>query len=159
MENPLTNVGRILTGKLGQGTPGSVGKDIYSGENTIVPAGGDNIISTNLRIAVPKDCAGFIWSRSGLSCKNMIEAFLKREGDEETPGAGLIDPDYRGEVKVHLYNHSDKDFVIEEGDRIAQLITIPVNVSEYVIQEPYVQVDSLEETERGEGGFGSTGTK
>ena len=81
-----------------------------------------------------------LWSRSGLSVKHNVEC-----------GAGCIDSSYRGEVKVHLYNHGDEVFYIKKGDRIAQLLTMPINLSDYT------PVDELPDTDRGEKGFGSSG--
>lgn len=116
------------------------GLDVASSENIVVPAYSSAVISTNLYIAVPTGCVGLLWSRSGLSVKHNIEV-----------GAGCIDSNYRGEVKVHLYNHSDTDFEVHNGDRIAQLLTIPVVLS------TYNKVDKLSDTDRGMNGFGSTG--
>ena len=101
------------------------------------------VIATNLYINVPKNHVGLIWSRSGLSVKHRVEV-----------GAGCIDSGYNGEVKVHLYNHGESIFYVTKGDRIAQLLTIPINSS------LYEKVDEFEEeTTRGEGGFGSSGVK
>ena len=81
-----------------------------------------------------------LWSRSGLSVKYRLEV-----------GAGCIDSGYTGEVKVHLYNHSDEDYKVNIGDKIAQLLTIPVNLN------MYKKVQFLEDSDRGEKGFGSSG--
>lgn len=116
------------------------GRDIQSKEDKIVPANGRALISTGLYIAIPKGYVGLIWSRSGLSYKHGIQV-----------GAGCIDATYRGEIKVLLYNFSDSVFEVKAGDRIAQLLIIQVSL------EPLQEVDNLPETERGEGGFGSTG--
>lgn len=118
------------------------GLDIRSNEKIIVRANSKQIIKTNLFCAIPDYHVGLIWSRSGLSAKHGIEV-----------GAGCIDSSYRGEIKVLLYNHSDVDFTINDGDRIAQMLTIPININSYK------KVDSLDDTERGEGGFNSTGVK
>lgn len=132
--------GKILTGKLTKQHPEDAGLDIYADEEVWLHAYTDRVISTGLKIAVPLGHVGLIRPRSGLSVKHCIET-----------GAGVIDSGYRGEVKVHLYNHGPDDFLITKDMRIAQLLTIPVNLGEYV------QVDRLDDTERGEGGFGSTG--
>jgi dUTP pyrophosphatase len=116
------------------------GLDILSNEDVVVPARNSKLISTDLYIAIPENHVGLIWSRSGLSVKHNIEV-----------GAGCIDNTYRGEVKVHLYNHGDNDYVVSSGDKIAQLLTIPIHIYHYE------QVDKLTSTERGAGGFGSTG--
>lgn len=118
----------------------NAGLDIQSFEDITIPAKGSALIKTNLFLKIPKGCVGLIWSRSGLSVKNKLEV-----------GAGCIDSNYRGEVKVHLYNFSDTDFVVKKGDRIAQLLTIPVLLDYYKI------VANLGDTDRGENGFGSSG--
>ena len=123
-----------------KGSPESAGFDLYSAEKTVVTAKGKALVKTNIQISIPEGCYGRIAPRSGLSWKNHIDV-----------GAGVIDRDYRGLVGVVLFNHSDKDLEISTGDRIAQLI-----------MEKYENVDviectELELTERGEGGFGSTG--
>jgi dUTP pyrophosphatase len=116
------------------------GLDICSNENIIIKAKSSSLVSTGLFLEIPEYYVGLLWSRSGLSVKNKIEV-----------GAGCIDSTYRGEVKVHLYNHSDTDFEIKTGDRIAQLLTIPINI------EFYRESEELSGTSRGTDGFGSTG--
>ena len=118
------------------------GLDICSNENVTVLPHDSKLISTGLYLEVPAFYVGLVWPRSGLSVKNKVEV-----------GAGCIDAGYRGEVKIHLYNFSDINFEVKRGDRIAQLLTIPINVSNYT------QVDKLSETERGISGFGSSGVK
>ena len=121
------------------------GIDIRSDENCIVKGRSSKLISTGLAIAVPTGHVGLLYSRSGLSAKYGIQV-----------GAGVIDSDYRGEVKVLLYNHSDNNFPITKGDRISQLLTIPVVLSQYVKLEK----DEFDfETERGDKGFGESGVK
>jgi dUTP pyrophosphatase len=93
---------------------------------------------------IPKGCAGLIYARSGLACKKGICL---------SNGIGVIDSDYRGEISVGLFNSSKDEFTVERGERIAQLMFVPVESA------VFVSTDSLDETERGEGGFGSTGTK
>jgi deoxyuridine 5'-triphosphate nucleotidohydrolase len=93
-------------------------------------------------MALPDGHVGLIWPRSGLAVKHSIDC-----------GAGVIDAKYRGEVKVLLFNHSDDDFTIEPGDRIAQLLVQKVE------SVKFAPVDSLEETARNKAGFGSTGNK
>lgn len=116
------------------------GLDVASNEDIIIPAGESRVVHTGLYLAIPEGHVGLLWSRSGLSVKNKIEV-----------GAGCLDVEYRGEVLVHLYNLGDEDFTIHNGDRIAQLLTIPVNL------ETYEDVEELEETDRNSQGFGSTG--
>ena len=136
--------GKVLNNgaKLTRKNPLDAGQDVHSAEDTIVEAGGSALISTNLRIAIPSDCVGLLWSRSGLSVKHHIEC-----------GAGCIDANYRGEVKVHLFNHGGNPFIIKKGDRIAQLLTLPINLNNYEV------VDELPDSDRGEDGFGSSGVK
>lgn len=100
------------------------------------------MVKTDIQIEVPFGTYGRVAPRSGLAWKNFIDV-----------GAGVIDQDYRGNVGVILFNHSDVDFDVKKGDRIAQLIC------ESIVYPNVVQSESLTETTRGEGGFGSTGTK
>ena len=119
---------------------GSAGYDLSAAYDEKIPARGKKMVKTDLSIAVPKCVYGRVASRSGLSYKNSIEV-----------GAGVIDSSYRGNVGVILYNHSDEVFEVKKGDRIAQLIL-------EIIAIPEVQVvKELDATERGDGGFGSTG--
>lgn len=125
-------------------TKGSAAADLYAciDEALTVPAGGNAVIPTGIAIAVPEGYGAFIFARSGLGIKHGI-----------TPRncVGVIDSDYRGEVCVGLQNLSDKDYTINPKDRIAQMAIMPVMPAEYVLCE------ELSETDRGEGGFGSTG--
>ena len=114
--------------------------DVVSSIDFIIPPKGSAIINTNLYIAIPENHVGLLWSRSGLSVKHKIEV-----------GAGCIDASYRGEIKVHLYNFGETEYKVSSGDRIAQLLTVPLNMF------PYEEVDSLDDTLRGEDGFGSSG--
>ncbi|KAH3678527.1 hypothetical protein WICMUC_001544 [Wickerhamomyces mucosus] len=127
-------------------TRGSVlaaGYDLYSSEAAVVPAKGQNLVATDISIIVPVGTYGRVAPRSGLAVKHGIST-----------GAGVIDADYRGEVKIVLFNHSDKDFKIEKGDRIAQLVL------EKIVNADIIEIEEsqLDDTERGAGGFGSTGT-
>jgi dUTP pyrophosphatase len=128
---------------------GAAGFDLFAAERTIIPASqardgrvdiGRTLVPTGLAFSLPTGHVGRIGSRSGLSVKHNIET-----------GAGWIDADYRGEVKIELKNFSSQDFVVEEGDRIAQLIILPIAMPELEL------TDSLPPSERGTGGFGSTG--
>lgn len=123
-----------------KGSPLAAGYDLYSSEEKIVPARGKELIKTSLTIAVPPGNYGRIAPRSGLAWKNFIDV-----------GAGVIDCDYRGEVMVLLFNHSENDFNVKKGDRIAQFIV--EKITETIIEE----TDNFDQTERGSGGFGSTG--
>ncbi|CAG9864255.1 unnamed protein product [Phyllotreta striolata] len=125
-------------------TKGSVkaaGYDLKSAYDVVVPARGKALIDTGLKIQLPEGCYGRIAPRSGLAVKNFIDV-----------GAGVVDEDYRGVLKVVLFNHSDSDFNVKSGDRIAQLICQKIYYPELV------EAKELSDTERGEGGFGSTGT-
>lgn len=106
-----------------------------------VPAHGREVVKTDLQVEIPDGCYGRVAPRSGLAVKNFIDV-----------GAGVIDQDYRGNVGVVLFNHSENSFEVKKGDRIAQLIC------EQITYPELVEVDSLTETARGAGGFGSTGT-
>jgi deoxyuridine 5'-triphosphate nucleotidohydrolase len=121
-------------------TAGAAGYDLSADENCIVPAHGKALVSTGLVIAVPKGCYGRVAPRSSLASKYNIHV-----------GAGVVDEDYRGPVKVLLLNLSDSEFRVQQGDRIAQLILEKITIAK--VQE----VKELDETERGVGGFGSTG--
>ena len=102
------------------------------------------LIPTGLSIAIPNDYEVQIRPRSGLAAKSNISVL-------NTPGT--IDSDYRGELKIILFNHGDKDFIINNGDRIAQMVLVPI------LKMEFEEVDSLPDTVRGQGGFGSTGKK
>jgi len=123
-----------------KGSEEAAGFDLSAAEVTTVPAGGKAIAKTGLSVAVPEGTYARIAPRSGLAAKNMIHC-----------GAGVVDFDYRGEVGVVLFNYGPTDFVVNAGDRVAQMILEEVNMA------GVVEVDTLDETERGSGGFGSTG--
>ena len=127
-------------------TEGSSGLDLAANTNKqikILP-GKSEIISTGLAVAIPKNFEIQIRPRSGLAAKSQISVL-------NTPGT--IDADYRGELKVILINLSDKVFVVEKGLRIAQMVLCPV------VKATLKEVTELDNTERGSGGFGSTGIK
>lgn len=123
-----------------RGSALSAGHDLYAADGITVPARGKALVSTGLAIAVPAGTYGRIAPRSGLASKHSIDV-----------GAGVIDADYRGEVKVLLFNYGGEDFKVAKGDRVAQLILERVHMA------PVRQVEDLEATLRGAGGFGSTG--
>ncbi|KAL3481175.1 dUTPase-like protein [Aspergillus californicus] len=123
-----------------RGSAFAAGYDLYSAKEITIPAKGKALVDTGLAIAVPEGTYGRIAPRSGLASKHFIDT-----------GAGVIDADYRGEVKVLLFNFSDVDFTIKEGDRVAQLILERIYTPEVMI------VEELAESVRGAGGFGSTG--
>jgi dUTP pyrophosphatase len=128
----------------GYETGSAAGMDIRAAlETPITLKPGDRtLISTGLQMALPEGYEAQIRPRSGLAIKNGITML-------NSPGT--IDADYRGEVKVIVINHGQEDFVVNHGDRIAQMVIAPV------VQLPVKEVSELEETDRGEGGFGSTG--
>tara|TARA_B100000963_G_scaffold269180_1_gene237326 strand:+ start:17 stop:457 length:441 start_codon:yes stop_codon:yes gene_type:complete len=127
-------------------TDGSSGLDLaaHIDKNIEIKPGKTEIIPTGLAVAIPKNFEIQIRPRSGLAAKNQISVL-------NTPGT--IDADYRGELKVILINLSNKSFVVEKGLRIAQMVLCPV------VKAKFREVESLEDTKRGSGGFGSTGVK
>lgn len=121
---------------------GAVGYDLYSNEDTLIPRGARALVGTGVAVVLPPGTYGRVAPRSGLAVKHGIQV-----------GAGVIDPDYTGEIKVLLFNHGDAAFEVKRGERIAQLVLERC-------ETPPVEevVGTLKETERGSGGFGSTGT-
>ena len=109
-----------------------------------IAAGATAMIPTGLAIELPEGYAGLVYARSGLASKRGLAPANK---------VGVIDSDYRGEVMVALHNHSAETAVVEPGERVAQLVIAPV------LQATFCQVDTLSDTVRGAGGFGSTGRK
>ena len=123
-----------------RGTPGAAGYDLSAAQTAVIPAHDKCLVKTGLQIALPSGCYGRIAPRSGLAIKNFIDV-----------GAGVVNTDYRGEVGVILFNFSNDSFVINMGDRIAQLIIKKIKTP------PVKELFSLEDTDRGTKGFGSTG--
>jgi dUTP pyrophosphatase len=125
---------------------GDAGADLRASQAcTIAANGGRALVSTGVHLAIPQGYAGFVQPRSGLALRHGVTCL-------NTPG--LIDSGYRGEIKVILINHDPvEDFTIEVGDRIAQLVIQQVETANFFV----VDESQLGETERGEGGFGSTG--
>jgi len=123
---------------------GDAGCDLVAVETcTLAPDGGRATVGTGLSIAVPEGYGGFVLPRSGLAAKHGVTCIN---------APGLIDAGYRGEVRVALVNlDPTHEYVVKKGDRIAQLVVLPVPTASFVI------VDELPEASRGEGGFGSTG--
>ena len=116
------------------------GWDLYSSENASIPPSSRLLVGTSVSMAIPSDSVGLIWPRSGLAVKKGVDVF-----------AGVIDSGYRGEIKVCLFNSSDKTVEITEGDRIAQILIQKIN------NVTFKESDDLSETSRGRGGFGSSG--
>ena len=125
-------------------TPGAAGLDLHAAIETaqVLPAGGRAAVPTGIAIALPQGYEAQVRPRSGLAYKHGI-------GLVNAPGT--IDEDYRGEVQVLLVNHGQEPYTIQPGDRIAQLVVAPVT------RVKVLAVESLDATERGQGGFGSTG--
>lgn len=115
------------------------GLDLRSPDNFIVKAGKSLKIDSGVHVEIPAGYVGFLKSKSGLNVKHGITS------------AGVIDAGYTGSIIVKLYNHGDADYAIKAGDKITQLVILPI------VCPDLVQVDSLEDTERGDAGFGSTG--
>ena len=126
------------------GSAEAAGADLYAClENDVTIAPGETaFIPTGFAMAVPKGCAGLIYARSGMACKRDLAPANK---------VGVIDSDYRGEIIVALHNHGSEARTVSHGERIAQMIITPVLTPGYEIAE------SLDDTVRGEGRFGSTG--
>lgn len=125
-------------------TAGSAGADLFACTDipVTVGAGERALIPTGIAVEIPLGFGGFVFPRSSLAAK---------QGVSLANCVGVIDSDYRGEISVPVINHGDKEYTINPGDRIAQMVIMPVESAEYETSE------ELSETARGEGGFGSTG--
>ncbi len=116
------------------------GMDFYSSESLQLQPGERKLISTGISMAIPSGYVGLIWDKSGLASKHGLKTM-----------AGVIDAGYRGEVKILVHNLSNMPYQIEQGNKVAQMLIQPVE------QKNIIEVENLEDTERGEGGFGSSG--
>ena len=128
------------------GTPDAAGADLYAlcaQPQTIAP-GETVLVHTGIALEIPTGYVGLIFARSGLATKRGLAPANK---------VGVIDADYRGEIMVALYNQASVAQTVENGERIAQLVITPF------LQAAFTECDELSDTRRGEGGFGSTGTK
>ncbi len=127
-------------------TDGSSGVDLsaFLEKKVVIKPNSSELIPTGLQVAIPEELEIQIRPRSGLAAKESI-------GVLNSPGT--IDSDYRGELKIILFNHGKKNFIINNGDRIAQMVLVPI------LKMEFEEVDSLPNTIRGQGGFGSTGKK
>ena len=127
-------------------TDGSSGMDLsaFLDKEVVIKPNSSELIPTGLQVAIPEELEIQIRPRSGLAAKESI-------GVLNSPGT--IDSDYRGELKIILFNHGKEDFIINNGDRIAQMVLVPI------LKMEFEEVDSLPDTVRGQGGFGSTGKK
>jgi dUTP pyrophosphatase len=128
----------------GYANPGDAGCDLAAVETcTLAPGGGRALVATGLSVAIPEGHGGFVLPRSGLAARHGVTC---------VNAPGLIDPGYRGEVKVALVNlDPENEYVIHAGDRIAQLVVLPVESVAFRV------VADLPPADRGDGGFGSTG--
>lgn len=128
------------------GSADAAGADLYAltdGPVTVAP--GESVkLRTGLAVAIPQGYVGLVFARSGLACKGGLAPANK---------VGVIDADYRGELMVFLHNHGSQTQVVEDGDRIAQLAIVPYLTAQFA------PVEELDGTERGQGGFGSTGRR
>lgn len=126
-------------------TDGSAGADLFAciPEEVVIAPGERKLIPTGIAIGIPYGgCGAFIFPRSSVSSKFGVSL---------ANCVGVIDSDYRGEIIVPLINHSDEPYTVKDGDRIAQMVVMPVIIPDFI------PVDELETTVRGSGGFGSTG--
>lgn len=128
------------------GTVSAAGADLYACMDTpvTIDSGETKFIMTGIALEIPEGYAGLIYARSGLACKQGLAPANK---------VGVVDADYRGEIMVALHNHSGEAKTVEPGERIAQLVITPF------LAANFTEVDELDETVRGESGFGSTGKK
>ena len=126
------------------GSNEAAGADLYAClEQDVTIAPGETVfVPTGLAMELPRGYAGLIYARSGLACKRGLAPANK---------VGVVDSDYRGEFIVALHNHGSQPQIISHGERIAQLVVTPVLIPEYI------EVETLSDTQRGTGGFGSTG--
>lgn len=126
------------------GSAEAAGADLYAclDDSVVIEPGKTVFIPTGLALEVPKGCAGLIYARSSMGTKRGLAPANK---------VGVIDSDYRGEVKVALHNHGLESQTVNPGERVAQLLITPV------LTPAYEEVEALSDTDRGTGGFGSTG--
>ena len=126
------------------GTPYAAGADLYALTAETIMSGETKLIHTGIAMEIPEGYGGFLYARSGLATKRGLAPANK---------VGVIDSDYRGEIMIALYNPSAVAQTVEAGERVAQLVVAPF------IHAEFEESDSLEQTDRGAGGFGSTGKK
>lgn len=120
--------------------PRDAGMDFYSNEEITINPNERRLISTGISMAIPEGYVGLIWDKSGLASKHGLKTM-----------AGVIDAGYRGEIKILVHNLSEQEYKVEKGKKIAQMLIQPIT------QKQLLEVEDLDQTERGEGGFGSTG--
>lgn len=128
------------------GSQFAAGADLYAclEETITIKAGETYLVKTGIAMEIPEGFAGLIYARSGLATKKGLAPANK---------VGVVDADYRGEIMVPLHNHSKQDAMVEPGERVAQMVIAPFLAAQFT------EVDELNETVRGENGFGSTGRK
>ena len=144
--NALVKVKKMMDGAVlpKYGTEFSAGADLVNaGEDVVIESGATAIIHTGIALEIPTGLVGLIYARSGMATKRGLAPANK---------VGVIDSDYRGEIMVALYNHSSQAQTIEKGERVAQIVITPYVVADFVEGD-------IDDTIRGAGGFGSTGTK
>jgi len=143
LENDILQVAKLTDKAIipTRGSDKAAGYDLYSAYDYVIPARGKILAKTDIQIKVPHGTYGRVAPRSGLAWKQHIDI-----------GAGVVDEDYRGNVGVVMFNHSEVEVTIKTGDRVAQLVCEKISYPEIQV------IDTLDETIRGEGGFGSTGT-
>ena len=126
------------------GSKFAAGADLYSAEDAdvVIAPSETKFIGTGLAMEIPEGYVGLVYARSGLACKRGLAPANK---------VGVVDSDYRGEIKVALHNHGKEAQTVEKGERIAQMVIAPY------LSVNYEEADELSETERGEGGFGHSG--
>ena len=123
---------------------GSAGADLYNASGEVTVGAGESVaIGTGIAMQIPEGYVGLVYARSGLACKSGLAPANK---------VGVIDSDYRGEIKVVLYNHSKETRTVASGERIAQIVIAPFIRCSF-------EEGEIDSTQRGEGGFGSTGKK
>ena len=144
--NTLVKVKKMMDGAVlpKYGTEFSAGADLVNaGEDVVIESGATAIIHTGIALEIPTGLVGLIYARSGMATKRGLAPANK---------VGVIDSDYRGEIMVALHNHSGQAQTIEKGERVAQIVIAPYVVADFVEGD-------IDDTIRGTGGFGSTGTK
>ena len=119
--------------------PTDSGADLFALEKTVLPPRAITYVHTGIAVELPENTSGIIWGKSSIESKG-IKAM-----------AGLVDAPYRGELIVCMYNLNEHEFVFEAGQKVAQLVVLPT------LYPPFTEVEELSDTQRGEGGFGSTG--
>ena len=137
---------KVLTDDISQipayQTSGSAACDLKSTDELVIPSGTRVTVGTGIKLQIPNGFGAMVCSRSGLAAKNGIQVLN---------APGIIDTDYRGEIKVILHNSGQSEFIVKKGDRIAQLLFFPI------FQAIFQKAELIDNTARGEGGLGSTG--